>query len=40
VRERISAFKEAGVTNLTISLVGGQDPIKTVEQMRELVDEA
>jgi hypothetical protein len=40
VQERISAFKEAGVTALTLSPVGGQDPIKMVEEMRELVDQA
>ncbi len=40
VQERISAFKEAGVTALTLSPVGGQDPIKLVEEMRELVDHA
>ncbi len=40
VQERISAFKEAGVTALTISPVGGQDPVTLVEEMRELVDQA
>jgi F420-dependent oxidoreductase-like protein len=40
VQERLSAYKEAGVTVLSVSPVGGQDPIKTIEQMRELVDEA
>ena len=40
MQERISAFKEAGITALTISPVGGQDPVKTVELMREFVDQA
>ena len=38
VQERISAYREAGVTVLTVSPVAGQDPVKTIEQMRELVD--
>jgi F420-dependent oxidoreductase-like protein len=40
VKERIAAYKEAGITSLSINPVGGQDPVKVVEQMRELVDEA
>ena len=38
VQERISAYREAGVTVLTVSPVAGQDPVKAIEQMRELVD--
>jgi F420-dependent oxidoreductase-like protein len=40
VKERLGAYKEAGVTVLSITPLGGQDPIKTIEVMRELVDEA
>jgi F420-dependent oxidoreductase-like protein len=40
VKERIAAYKEAGITSLSINAVGGQDPVKVVEQMRELVDDA
>src|SRR6202020_408499 len=36
VKDRISAYREAGVTVLTVNAVGGQDPVKTIEQMREL----
>jgi F420-dependent oxidoreductase-like protein len=39
VKERIGAFKEAGVTVLSVNPVGG-DPVKTVETLREIVDEA
>ena len=40
IKERIAVYKEAGITGLSINPVGGQDPVKVVEQMRELVDEA
>ena len=36
-RERIAAYKEAGVTMLSITPVGG-DLVKTVETLRELID--
>jgi F420-dependent oxidoreductase-like protein len=36
VKERIAAYREAGVTHLQISPVG--DPTRTVEQLRELID--
>ncbi len=37
VKERLGAFKEAGVTVLGVNPVG-QDSVKTVEALRELVD--
>jgi F420-dependent oxidoreductase-like protein len=37
IKERIGAFKEAGVTVLSINPVGG-DPVKTVETLREIID--
>lgn len=40
VKERLGAYKEAGVTYLSFHPVGDQDPVKTVELLRELVDEA
>jgi len=39
IKERVGAFKEAGVTVLSVNPVGG-DPVKTVEMLREIVDEA
>jgi F420-dependent oxidoreductase-like protein len=39
VKERLAAFKEAGVNVLSINPVGGQDPVKTIEQLRPLVDD-
>ncbi|MEM1334410.1 MAG: LLM class F420-dependent oxidoreductase [Actinomycetota bacterium] len=36
VKERIAAYREAGVTHLSISPVGA-DPVRTVEQLRELI---
>ncbi|MEZ5259603.1 MAG: LLM class F420-dependent oxidoreductase [Ilumatobacteraceae bacterium] len=36
VKERLAAYKEAGVTHLSVSPVGG-DPVKTVETLRELL---
>jgi F420-dependent oxidoreductase-like protein len=37
VRERIAAYKEAGVTILSVNPVGGE-PVKTIETLRELID--
>jgi len=37
VKERIAAYREAGVTHLSVTPVGG-DPVKTVAQLRELID--
>jgi F420-dependent oxidoreductase-like protein len=39
IRERIAAFKEAGVTVLAANPIG-PDPVKTIEQLRTIVDEA
>ena len=39
VKERIGAFKEAGVTVLSVSPVG-PDPVKTIATLREIVDES
>ncbi|MEK7422319.1 MAG: LLM class flavin-dependent oxidoreductase, partial [Actinomycetota bacterium] len=39
VKERIGAFKEAGVTVLSVNPVG-PDPVRTIEILRELVDNA
>ena len=39
IKERIGAFKEAGVTVLSVNPVGG-DAVKTVEILRDLIDEA
>ena len=36
VKERIAAFKEAGVTHLSVNPVGG-DPVKTIEQLKSLL---
>ena len=36
IKERLSAYKEAGVTHLTVSPVGS-DPVSTIEQLRELL---
>jgi F420-dependent oxidoreductase-like protein len=38
VAERLAAYREAGITVLSITPVGDQDPVRTVEQLRELVD--
>lgn len=40
IAERLAAYREAGVTSLAITPVGGQDPVKTIETMRDLVDQA
>lgn len=37
VRERIAAYRDAGVTHLSVTPVGG-DPVRTVEQLRALID--
>ena len=37
VKERIAAYREAGVTHLSVTPVGG-DPVKVVEQLRALID--
>lgn len=37
VKERIAAYREAGVTHLSVTPVGG-DPVRTVEQLRALID--
>lgn len=39
VAERLAVYKAAGVTTLTINPIGDSDPIKTVELLRELVDD-
>jgi hypothetical protein len=36
VKERIAAFKEAGVTHLSVSAVGG-NPVRTIEQLRSML---
>jgi hypothetical protein len=37
VKERVAAFKEAGVTNLQVTAVGA-DPIAQLEQLRAIAD--
>ncbi len=37
IRERVAAFKEAGVTHLSVTPVG-DDPVKLVERLRTLID--
>ena len=37
VKERLAAYQEAGVTHLSVTPVGN-DPVKTIEQLRELID--
>jgi alkanesulfonate monooxygenase SsuD/methylene tetrahydromethanopterin reductase-like flavin-dependent oxidoreductase (luciferase family) len=37
VAERVAAYKEAGVTVLAVNPVG-PDPVKTIEQLRSIVD--
>jgi F420-dependent oxidoreductase-like protein len=37
VKDRIAAYKEAGVTVLSVNPVGGE-PVKTIETLRELID--
>ena len=38
VKERVAAYKEAGVTVLQVNPVG-PDPVRTVETLREIIDE-
>ncbi len=37
VKERIAAYKEAGVTVLSVNPIAG-DPVKTIETLREIID--
>ena len=37
IKERLAAYKEAGVTILSVNPVGG-DPVKQIETLRELID--
>ncbi len=37
VRERLAAYREAGVTHLSVTPVGG-DPVATVERLRDMLD--
>ena len=37
VKERIAAYREAGVTHLSVTPVGA-DPVKTIEHLRSLID--
>jgi F420-dependent oxidoreductase-like protein len=37
IKERIAAYKEAGVTHLSVSPVG-KDPVATVEKLRAMID--
>ena len=37
VKDRIAAYKEAGVTILSVNPVGGE-PVKTIQTLRELID--
>jgi hypothetical protein len=37
VKERVAAFKEAGVTVLSVNPVG-PDPVRAIETLREIVD--
>ena len=37
VKERLAAYKEAGVTILSVNPVGG-DAVKQIEMLRELID--
>jgi F420-dependent oxidoreductase-like protein len=39
VKERLAAYREAGVNVLSVRPVGDQDPVALIEQMRELVDD-
>ncbi len=39
IAERVAAYKEAGVTVLNVNPVGS-DPVKTIDQLREIVDAA
>jgi F420-dependent oxidoreductase-like protein len=37
IKERLAAYKEAGVTVLNLTPVGPEDPVRTIEWMRKLV---
>ncbi len=37
VKERLAAYREAGVTHLSVTPVGN-DPVRTIEQLRTLID--
>ncbi len=37
VRERVAAFREAGVTVLNVTPIGG-DPVRLLEQVKEMID--
>jgi hypothetical protein len=39
IKERIGAFKEAGVTVLSVNPVGAE-PVKSIETLRSIVDDA
>jgi hypothetical protein len=39
VRERVAAFREAGVTVLTVNPVAG-DAVETIEALRDIVDDS
>jgi Luciferase-like monooxygenase len=39
IKDRIAAYKEAGVTVLNVNPVGS-DPVKTIDQLREIVGAA
>src|ERR1700761_3174277 len=39
IKERLAVYRDAGITSLSINPVGGADPVKTVEQLRELIDD-
>ncbi|MEY3339748.1 MAG: hypothetical protein RL575_841, partial [Actinomycetota bacterium] len=39
IKERIGAFKEAGVTVLQVNPVG-PDPVREIETLRSILDEA
>ena len=36
IKERLAAYKEAGVTHLSVNPVG-EDPVKTIEKLRNLL---
>jgi len=38
VRERVAAFRAAGVTTL-MAEPAGEDPVRTIERLRQIVDE-
>jgi F420-dependent oxidoreductase-like protein len=37
VAERLAAYKAAGVTTISVRTAGGQDPVKVVEALREIL---